>query len=107
MGTPPSAGSETCRRYLSRCASWPLRRNTSPYATDALRQTTNQSFFRAYVVGPDNKVDQRYLTLDLTDGDLEVLTKGFIEGTASSSETCKRSGQPRRAVGRFLSATSS
>jgi hypothetical protein len=29
-----------------------------PYATDALRQTTNQSFFRAYVVGPDNKVDQ-------------------------------------------------
>jgi membrane fusion protein, multidrug efflux system len=33
-----------------------------------------------YVVGPDNKADQRYVSLGPTDGDLVVVTKGVKEG---------------------------
>jgi membrane fusion protein, multidrug efflux system len=33
-----------------------------------------------YVVGPDNRVDQRYVSLGPTDGDLVVVTKGVNEG---------------------------
>src|SRR6202030_797238 len=33
-----------------------------------------------YVVGPDNKADQRYVSLGPVDGDLVVVTKGVREG---------------------------
>jgi multidrug efflux system membrane fusion protein len=33
-----------------------------------------------YVVGPDNKVDQRYVSLGPTDGDVVIVTKGVNEG---------------------------
>jgi hypothetical protein len=33
-----------------------------------------------YVVGPDNKADQRYVSLGPTDGDLVVVMKGVHEG---------------------------
>jgi multidrug efflux system membrane fusion protein len=33
-----------------------------------------------YVVGPDNKAEQRYVSLGPTDGDLVVVTKGVNEG---------------------------
>jgi membrane fusion protein, multidrug efflux system len=33
-----------------------------------------------YVVGPDNKAEQRYVSLGPTDGDLVVVTKGVKEG---------------------------
>ena len=33
-----------------------------------------------YVMGADNKADQRYLSLGPTEGELVVVTKGLLEG---------------------------
>jgi multidrug efflux system membrane fusion protein len=42
-----------------------------------------------YVMGADNKADQRYLTLGPTEGELVVVTKGCLKATGSSPATCR------------------
>jgi multidrug efflux system membrane fusion protein len=45
-----------------------------------------------YVVGPDNKVEQRYVSLGPTDGDLVVVTKGVNEGDSIIVGSLQRVG---------------
>ena len=44
-----------------------------------------------YVVGKDNKVEMRLVSLGPTDGDLVAIEKGVAEGDRSSAAICRRS----------------